>query len=296
MVCTVQDRPGEEHTMSARRWCLVLGVGAVLGVTTAQPRGNPTERVRPPAGWEQVSRREEIRPAFSFEPRGGPNAGGVFVITAADSVGQHGWWQKTFPVTGGKFYRFQAARRTERVAVPRRSVVARIVWQDAKGKAVPADVPPGREKEAGPVPLAEPEHPLDGATRQGWTKVAGLYRAPTKAARAVVELHLQWAPLGRAWWGDVTFEETPPPPGRKVRLATVHHVPAGKSMQANREEYAPLIAEAARQKADLVVLGETVPYVRAGKKPHETAESIPGPTTDYFGALAKRHRLHVVVS
>jgi predicted amidohydrolase len=45
-----------------------------------------------------------------------------------------------------------------------------------------------------------------------------------------------------------------------------------------------------------VVLGETVPYVRVGKKPHETAEPIPGPTTDYFGKLAKRHHLHVVVS
>jgi predicted amidohydrolase/putative intracellular protease/amidase len=57
-----------------------------------------------------------------------------------------------------------------------------------------------------------------------------------------------------------------------------------------------LIAEAAKQKADLVVLGETVPYVRVKKKPHETAESIPGPTTEYFGGLAKKHKLHVVVS
>src|SRR5205814_214956 len=159
-----------------------------------------------------------------------------------------------------------------------------------------ADVPQGREKESGPVPLAEPEHPLDAGTdRQGWTKVAGLYRAPTKAARAVVELHLQWAPLGRVEWADVTFEEAAAPPSRKVRLATVHHVPSGKSAKANREEYAPLIAEAARQKADLVVLGETVPYVRVGKKPHETAEPIPGPTTDYFGELASQNNLHVVV-
>jgi predicted amidohydrolase len=160
-----------------------------------------------------------------------------------------------------------------------------------------ADAPPGREKEAGHVPLAEPEHPLDGPTdERGWTAVTGLYQAPSKATQAVVELHLQWAPRGRVAWADVALAEADPPPARKVRLAAVHHVPSGKSMKANREEYAPLIAEAAKQKADLVVLGETVTYVRLGKRPHETAEAIPGPTTDYFCELAKRHSLHLVVS
>jgi hypothetical protein len=160
-----------------------------------------------------------------------------------------------------------------------------------------ADAPASRQKEVGPVPLAEPEHPLDAGTdRHGWTRVTGLYRAPTRASRAVVELHLQWAPRGRVWWTEATFEQTGPPPARKVRLATAHLVPSGKSPRANCQEYAPLIAEAASQKADLVVLGETVPYVRVGKRPHETAEAIPGPTTDYFGALAKRHGLHIVVS
>jgi predicted amidohydrolase len=289
--------------MHAQRWCLIaLGVVAALAAMSVRtspvsPPRRPAKSAPFPPGWEPVSQREEIRPAFSIDPRGGPRGGGAFVITAADSVGQHGWVQKSFPVSGGKFYRFEALRKTERVAVSRRSVVARIVWQDARGKAVPADVPASRQKEAGPVPLAEPEHPLDaGSDRQGWTRVTGLYRAPAKAVRAVVELHLQWAPRGRVWWSEATLEQTGPPPARKVRLATVHHVPSGKSPRANCEEYAPLLVEAARRKADLVVLGETVPYVRVGKRPHETAEAIPGPTTDYFGGLAKRHRLHIVVS
>jgi len=44
------------------------------------------------------------------------------------------------------------------------------------------------------------------------------------------------------------------------------------------------------------VLGETVPYVNVKKKPHETAEAVPGPTTDYFGQLAATHNLHIVLS
>jgi len=250
-----------------------------------------------PPGWEPVAQRDEIRPSFSFDPKGGPQKDGALVIVASNSISQHGHIQKTIPVTGGTFYQFEALRKTANVEVPRRSTPVRIVWQDQQGKAVLADPPPGREKETGAIPLAEPEHPLDGQTdEQGWTHVSGLYRAPTKATKAVVELHLQWAPLGRVQWSGVRLTETEPPKSRKVRLATVHYVPSGKSSRANCEEYAPLIAEAARQKADLVVLGETVPYVRVSKKPHETAEPIPGPTTEYFGELAKTNKLHIVVS
>ena len=58
--------------------------------------------------------------------------------------------------------------------------------------------------------------------------------------------------------------------------------------------YEPLVAEAARQKADLVVLGETLTYPGLGKKYHEVAEPIPGPSTEYFGRLAKKHNLYIV--
>ena len=44
------------------------------------------------------------------------------------------------------------------------------------------------------------------------------------------------------------------------------------------------------------MLGETVPSVRTQKNPVETAEVIPGPTTDYFGELARKHNLHIVLS
>ena len=100
-----------------------------------------------------------------------------------------------------------------------------------------------------------------------------------------------------AWSGARSNSRRPtPPPPRKVRLATIHYKPTGKSPRQNCEEYAPLIAEAAKQKADLVVLGETVPSVGVKQKPHEMAEAIPGPTTDYFGELARKHNLHIVLS
>jgi predicted amidohydrolase len=256
---------------------LVLGL---VSVTQAAP-------------WEATAHRAETRPQFQVTKA--PDGTPVLQIVA-DSVGQNGWFQQAFAVTGGKYYQFSAQRLAERVAIPRRSCVVRIVWADAAGKPVRADVPPGHAKDAGPIPLAEPEHPLDEeADKDGWVRVQGTYRAPSQATQAIVELHLQWTAAGRVTWAKATFSETKAPAPRPVRLASVHYVPRGKSPQANREEYAPYIAEAAKQKANVVVLGETVPYVRVGKKPHETAETIPGPTTRYFGERAKKHGVHIVV-
>jgi predicted amidohydrolase len=270
----------------------------VLLLVTAWPgRAQPAGKPVLPDGWHPAAPREEIRPAISFDRNGGPNGSGAFVIATDAGVGQHGWVRKTFCVTGGKTYRFHVLRKTANVDSPRRSTPARIVWQDDKGNLVPADVPAGYRQLGRPVPTAEPEHPPDGVTdRQGWTTLMAHYRAPAKATRAVVELHLQWAPKAQARWTVAAFGEADPEPARKVRLATAHHRPSGKSPRANCEEYAPLVAEAARQGADLVVLGETVPYVGVGKKPHEVAETVPGPSTEYFGGLARKHGLHIVVS
>ena len=250
-----------------------------------------------PSGWESVAQREEIRPTFAFDPKGGPKGNGAFVIVAGDSVGQHGHvpegvsshWRKVLPVRGGA-QRWSTSR--SHGAAPRSDRVA-----GRRGEGRSPDPPASRENEAGPIPLAEPEHPLDGAHRPaGLDEAGGRLRAPTKATQAVVELHsAMGAPRPRGV-ECVTFRKRPAAAEPQGALATVHYTPSGKSPRANCEEYAPLIAEAARQKADLVVLGETVPYVRVGKKPHETAETIPGPTTEYFGELARKHDLHVVVS
>ena len=244
-------------------------------------------------GWTCESPREEIRPQFSCD------SNGSLIISHDHREGLDGWFQKSFPVNGGDFYRFQIRRKIESVGVPRQSCLVRIVWQDEAGKNISLDAPSKHADSKLPIPSAEPEYPIDGDTdAQGWTTVGGTFKSPSRAAIAVVELHLQWAPGGRVEWQDAEFWKTNPPPPRTVRLATIHHKPTGKSPRENCEEYSLLIAEAAKQKADLVVLGETVPSanVKTKPKPEDTAETIPGPATEYFGKLAKQNRLHIVLS
>jgi predicted amidohydrolase len=250
-----------------------------------------------PDGWTTVAPRDEIRPDFAFDPKGGAKTEGAFIITHDRREGLDGWFQHSFAVAGGEFYRVSAVRRTRDVAVPRHSALMRVIWKDDAGKAVPADAPAGVEAGGRPLFSAEPEHPADGATdAQGWMTVSGVYRAPARATHAIVELHLQHAPAGRVEWSDVSFSKTAQPAARKVRLATVHYRPHGKSPRENCEEFAPFIAEAAKQRADLVVLGETVPTANVKQQPAALAEPVPGPATEYFGALAAKHGLHIVLS
>ncbi|MFM8893069.1 MAG: carbon-nitrogen hydrolase family protein, partial [Planctomycetia bacterium] len=249
------------------------------------------------SGWSMRSPRDEIRPRFRVEGGRGHPYDEYLVIEHDDRPGLDGWFERSFPVEGGGWYRFHVARRIERVDVPRQSCLVRIRWEDAAGKLVPLDERPPHADPGQPMPTAEPEYPADGATDpDGWTDVAGTYRAPSRAVRGVVELHLQWAAGGRVAFRDPRFDRTDQPASRIVRLAAVHHRPAGRSLADNRAEFDPLVAEAARQRADLVVLGETVPSANTKLAPEEAAEPIPGPTTDHFGGLARRHGLHVVLS
>lgn len=247
-------------------------------------------------GWTIASPRPEIRPAFARESGGGRSGSERLVIIQDQRDGLHGRWVRTWPVTGGTYYRFSAAHRETNVAVPRRSVYARIHWQDDQGKQVTVDKPALRGYRPGWKGLAEPEYPMDQpADATGWTAVAEVVQAPSAATQAVLELNGLWAPDSRIEWSDVSFEPCPPPSGRKVRLAAVHYIPQGPSPEANREQYIPLLENAAGQKADLVVLGETITYVRTGRSYSECAESIPGPSTEFFGEQARRHQLHIVV-
>jgi len=249
-----------------------------------------------PDGWTTAAPRDEIRPEFSFDPTGGIDGKGCFIIAADRREGLAGCWKKTFSVTGGKPYHFTASYQAKDVVLPRRSIVVELHWRDAQGKKVPLDQPAVSGYLRGATGMAETEFPTTrGADRQGWIEVADTYQAPNRATQVIVELHLRWAPGGVVRWSSVSLSDADSLPSRKVRLATVHFLPkGGRTPRDNCRMYEPLIAEAARQKADLVVLGETLTYPGLGKKYYEVAEPIPGPSTDYFGQLARKHNLYLV--
>ena len=181
-------------------------------------------------------------------------------------------------------------------SVPRRSVVAKLDWRDDKNNPVTLDGPAVENHLMRMTPRAETEFPLPAGTRpDNWTELAGTYHAPSHATQAVVSLHLQWsAPAGNCAWSDVSLKEIAPPAPRIVgsppRISTP--VPAKR-----RWTTAACMSPSSKTppgKADLIVLGETLTHVRNGLTHAQCAESIPGPSTEYFGGVAKKHNMYIV--
>ena len=197
-------------------------------------------------------------PSSPSNPAEVPTVEARFLIKADGREGLDGGWVKTFPIQGGRYYRFSALRKVENVALPRRSAVVKITWLDAKGQRVTYDDAIVTGYMHGAVPRPRPSI---RPTRPP-TPAAGP-RFPTPIGR-LPRRRRRWSncgcagrPAARSAGAGVSLKETAPPPGRKVRLAAVHFQPqGGKTPADNCRMFAPLIAEAARQKADLVVLGE----------------------------------------
>jgi predicted amidohydrolase len=165
------------------------------------------------------------------------------------------------------------------VDAPARSVLARLVFLDAAGE-----------------PMRPMEYPLAGTVGpDGWTPVAGVYRAPERAARVRLELHLRWTANGEVRFRGAALGEAVPRPPRRVTLATVSHRPhATKTPTESRESFVRLVEEAAAKGADIVCLPEGITVVGNGLPYAEAAEPVPGPSTELLGALAKRLRVYIV--
>jgi predicted amidohydrolase len=246
---------------------LLLLAGPALGLATA---AEPL-----PDGWRPYAVRDEIAPR-SWNERG-PGDALILGLAGRGDDAVDGRWAREVPVAPGKDYAFRAAYRAERIASTARSVLARVVWLDAAGQ-------PLRPME---YPIAAPSPGPDGGTA-----VAGVYRVPAGVSRARLELHLRWTADGEVRWKDVDFQESAPPPSRRVKLATVNHRPRGTtSSQESRQRFVPFVEQAAARGADIVCLPEGITAVGNGLSYAQAAEAVPGPTTEFLGDLARR--LHV---
>lgn len=228
-------------------------------------------------GWKPYAVREEIAPRTWVER----DAQGALVLglSGRGDGAVDGRWMREVPVEPGKTYAFVVSWRAQNVDAPARSILARLVFLDAAGE-----------------PMRPMEYPLTGtAGRDGWTPVAGVYRAPEKAARVRLELHLRWTAIGEVRFRGAALGESAPRAPRRVTLATVSHRPHGmKTPAESRERFVRFVEEAAGKRADIVCLPEGITVVGNGLPYAEAAETVPGPSTEFLGALAKRLRVYIV--
>jgi predicted amidohydrolase len=264
-------------------------IGSIIGSlvlavsVSAAPKGGSvahyTAFETKPAGWTSWSPRPEIAPVFRVDPHAGRTGQGALEIRGGGNSAAVGSWRRRIDgVVGGKTYHFSAFYRVQGVDRPQQSITARLVWLDAQGR------------QARP-----PDYVLEHGDDAGWTRLRHITPAPEGASSVSVELGLTWAGDGTVWFDDVRLDEEPSAAQRLVRTATVYHRPSGTgSAAASVEQFCKIVEANAGQRPDIVCLPEGISVIGTGKSYAEVSESVPGPSTERLGALARRLRCYIV--
>ena len=264
------------------RWMLaVMGIGSLAAATPRVLLDAGFADAAAAAAWQPWTPRSELSPEFAFDPQGG-RTGGALRLTAPGPATFGAWRRQISGLTGGKTYRFTAWFRSENIPNERRSVIPRLQWLDAQAQPVKVTVRP-------------PEYVLDTGRENGWTQVETTLTAPETAAGLDVQLALGFAAGASLWWDRVVLAEVDPVPGRTVRVMTVHQRPRGlRSAAANVEAFIATILQHRDQRPDIICLPEGMTVVGTGKSYVDVAESLPGPTTERLGAIARELNTYIV--
>ncbi|MBM3783387.1 MAG: carbon-nitrogen hydrolase family protein [Acidobacteria bacterium] len=228
--------------------------------------------------WTPWSHREDTLPRTFVDTKVSLGDAGSLAVSGASKVAAYGGWQRQVAgVKGGEWVRFKASYKADNVAAENWQVVARLDWRDAK------------DKRAG-----EPDY-VPWARRAGdWNELSLEAQAPAGADAVTIELLLANAPQGTVWWDNISLERIAEPAPRKVTVATVNLRPRNSS---GREEsvakFIETIAKSVPVNADVILLPEGISVVGTTKSYAEVSETIPGPTTEALGKVAKARKAYV---
>jgi predicted amidohydrolase len=227
-------------------------------------------------GWSGFAQRDEIRPKFFVDTAHYRSAPDSLAISGDGNPLEYGGWAYPVPgVRGGRYYRLTAYYRADSVPDERRQILVRLDWTDKSGQRT------GR-----------PDYAYENSAAGDWTRVTMLVPAPDEAASARIELILGWAPKGTVWWDDITLEEAPTPPDRWVRVGTVSLHP--KNNPDNVGAWLKQIDEIAKEKPDIICLGEEILNEGVSLDYLGTAQPIPGPATARLGESARKYGMYIV--
>ncbi len=233
-----------------------------------------------PSAWKLESQRKEITP-FAFIDsvityEGKP----TLALTGAGKEYSNGHWYTIVNTEPGTYYQFKTNFITSNVEERNRSILARIIWQDATGKRI-----------------GTPEYPVSfpAKTKGSWNSIQQVYKVPKDASKAKIELVYRWDANGIVHFAGTSFQKTQPPKPRVIKVAAIHHRPRNsQSSHENIVQFSNLIAKAANQKPDIVCLPEGVTLVGTTHNYISASETVPGPTTEYLGEIARKHNLYIV--
>jgi predicted amidohydrolase len=232
-----------------------------------------------PEMWQVKFQRQDIAPKSWIEKEVRYAGEATLALAGDDKAHANGCWTCRVDIVPDVHYKFTSHFRYQDDTNVQRSILARVIWQDSEGKQI------GRADYPATIP----------GNKDGWRTINQVYPSPAGAHVAVLELVYRWDPEGIVYFGGTSFEKVEKPAKRIVTLATVHHRPRkSKSIQDNLEKFAGFVDRAGNLGADIVCLPEGVTLVGTGKSYVEVSEPIPGPSTAFFGKVAKKNQLYVI--
>lgn len=232
----------------------------------------------PAAEWTRWSPRDEIAPKVYVDTTQDRSSGGSLAVSGNSNAAVFGGWQRVIPnVRAGQWYRFTAYYRAEGLSEESFQITPRLDWRTAEGKRA-----------------GQPQF-VSGQTPAGvWTRVAAEAQAPANCSSVAVQLFLQNAPQATVWWDDISLEEIPPPAARPVRIAAVFDRPqATQSPRESIEKFIQVISRAVPAGTDVILLPEGATVIGTGKRYDQIAETVPGPTTDRLGEVARERKAYL---
>jgi predicted amidohydrolase len=231
------------------------------------------------AGWTPWSDRAETAPRTWVDTKVSRGEPGSLAVSGNGNAGAFGGWQRTFAgIEPAAWYRFTVYYRSKGVKSENWQILPRLDWQQGNGRR------------AGEVDIA-----YRSVSEHEWTKVSLETQAPDAAANVVVQLFLAHSPNGTVWWDEIGFERIPTPGPRTVTIASVNDRPS--QMRSSEESVAHFVTTIDRvvpAHVDLILLPEGITVVGTQKRYSEVAETIPGPTTERLGRVARAHKAYIV--
>jgi predicted amidohydrolase len=230
-------------------------------------------------GWRAWSARPEIAPKTFIDRVHGRGEPGSLAISGNSNAAAYGGWEYLAGgIKPGKWYRLVAHYRAEGIQTESLQVVSRLDWATASGKRA-----------------GQPDYAYR-VTRDGeWRRVTLEAPAPESARAVKLQLFLQNAPAATVWWDEISLDEIPAPAARIVKVASVNLKPqkTGSAAESVRR-FVETINNSLKESADIIVLPEGITIVGTSKSFAEIAESLPGPTTEKLGEVARSKNAYIV--
>jgi predicted amidohydrolase len=233
-----------------------------------------------PSGWKLESQRKEIAPLGFIDSAITYDGKPTLALAGGGKEYSNGHWFMIVNVEPGEFFQFRSNFIASNVEEPGRSILARVIWQDSKGKRI-----------------GTPEYPASfpAKSKGSWNAINQSYKIPDDASKAKIELVYRWDANGVVHFAGTALEKVTAPKPRIVKVATIHHRPRNsKSSQENLIQFSKFIDNASKQGADIVCLPEGITLVGTTNDYISASERVPGPTTEFLGKIARQHKLYIV--